>query len=221
MRGFKLFCSIPENLTETSSPAGTIQADGNNQCLYLHWNGISSGVTRHLVPNRSSLADKCVFEPQKVEAWGGGGHKGWFSTRGFLGGLDLTNLQGKKVKVLVPQSCPTHCDSTDYSPPGSSVHGFSTREHWSVLPFPPPEDLPEPGIEPRSPISQADSLPSEPPPGSGGKRDLAVVGGGDGDTAVPLQAWGQDLQKGPLQVWEQRASYLVREQSRSVCWTGH
>ena len=26
--------------------------------------------TRHLVPNRSSLADKCVFEPQKVEAWG-------------------------------------------------------------------------------------------------------------------------------------------------------
>ena len=70
MRGFKLLCSIPENLTETSSAAGTTQADGNNQCLYLGWNGISSGVTRHLVPNRSSLADKCVFEPQKVEAWG-------------------------------------------------------------------------------------------------------------------------------------------------------
>ena len=75
VRGFKLFCSIPENLTETSSPAGTTQADRNNQRLYLDWNGISSGVTRHLVPNRSSLADKSVFEPQKVEAWWGGGTK--------------------------------------------------------------------------------------------------------------------------------------------------
>ena len=114
----------------------------------------------------------------------------------------------------------------DYSPPGSSVHGFSTQEHWSVLPFPPPEDLLEPGIEPRSPILQADSLPSEPPPGSGGKRDLVVVEGGDGDTALALCSpsaglgTGQhSLQKGPLQVWEKRASYLVREQSRSVCWT--
>ena len=102
VRGFKLFCSIPENLTETSSPAGTTQADRNNQRLYLDWNGISSGVTRHLVPNRSSLADKSVFEPQKVEAWWGGGHKGWLSTRCFLGGLDLANLQGKKVKSVSP-----------------------------------------------------------------------------------------------------------------------
>lgn len=73
VRGFKLFCSIPENLTRTSSPAGTTQADRNNHRLYLGWNGISSGVTRRLVPNRSSLADKCVFEPQKVEAWVGRG----------------------------------------------------------------------------------------------------------------------------------------------------
>ena len=93
----------------------------------------------------------------------------------------------------------------DYSPPGSSVHGFSSQEHWSVLPFPPPEDLPKPGIEPRSPILQADSLPSEPPPGSGGKRDLSVVGGGDGDTALALCSpsaglgTGQhSLQKGPF-----------------------
>ena len=31
------------------------------------------------------------------------------------------------------------------------------------VPFPSPGDLPDPGIEPRSPILQADSLPSEPP----------------------------------------------------------
>ena len=31
------------------------------------------------------------------------------------------------------------------------------------MPFPPPGDLPNPGIKPRSPILQEDSLPSEPP----------------------------------------------------------
>ena len=36
--------------------------------------------------------------------------------------------------------------------------GFSRQEYWSGLPFPP-----NPGIEPRSPVFQADSLPSEPP----------------------------------------------------------
>ena len=39
--------------------------------------------------------------------------------------------------------------------------GFSGQEYWSVLPFPSPEDLPDPGIEPRSPASQVDSLPTE------------------------------------------------------------
>ena len=39
---------------------------------------------------------------------------------------------------------------------------FSRQEYWSELPFPSPEDLPNPGIEPRSPALQADSLPSEP-----------------------------------------------------------
>ena len=41
--------------------------------------------------------------------------------------------------------------------------GFSRKEYWSGLPCPLPGDLPDPGIEPRSPILQADSLPSEPP----------------------------------------------------------
>ena len=41
--------------------------------------------------------------------------------------------------------------------------GFSRQEYRSGLPFPPPGDLPDPGIEPGSPTFQADSLPSEPP----------------------------------------------------------
>ena len=40
---------------------------------------------------------------------------------------------------------------------------FSRQEYWSGLPYPPPGDLPNPGIEPGSPALQADSLPSEPP----------------------------------------------------------
>ena len=40
---------------------------------------------------------------------------------------------------------------------------FSMQEYWSGLPFPSPGDLPDPGIEPRSPALQTDALPSEPP----------------------------------------------------------
>ena len=61
--------------------------------------------------------------------------------------------------VLVTELCPTLCDPVNYSPPGSSVHGiFKARIlEWVAIPF--SRDLPNPGIEPRSP---ADSLPSEP-----------------------------------------------------------
>ena len=41
--------------------------------------------------------------------------------------------------------------------------GFPRQEYWSGLPFASPGHLPNPGIEPRSPALQADSLLSEPP----------------------------------------------------------
>ena len=41
--------------------------------------------------------------------------------------------------------------------------GFSRQEYWSGLPFPSPGNLPDPGVEPRSPVLQVDSLPSDPP----------------------------------------------------------
>ena len=40
---------------------------------------------------------------------------------------------------------------------------LSRQEHCSRMAFPSPGDLPNPGIEPGSPMFQADSLPSEPP----------------------------------------------------------
>ena len=64
----------------------------------------------------------------------------------------------------VTQSCPTLCNPMDcvaHQAPLST--GFSRQEYWSGLPFPSPGDLPDPGIEPRSPALQADALTSEPP----------------------------------------------------------
>ena len=60
------------------------------------------------------------------------------------------------MKVVL--SCPTLCDLMDIQ----SME-FSRPEHWSGQPFPSPRDLPKPGIKPRSPALQADSLPAEPP----------------------------------------------------------
>ena len=39
--------------------------------------------------------------------------------------------------------------------------GFSRQDNWSELTFPFPGDIPNPGIEPGSPVLQADTLPSE------------------------------------------------------------
>jgi len=52
--------------------------------------------------------------------------------------------------------------------------GFSRQQYWSGLPFPSPGDLPNPGIKPRSPAFQADSLTSE-PPGKPKRVDFRVL----------------------------------------------
>ena len=60
----------------------------------------------------------------------------------------------------------------DCSPSGSSVRGIlQARILESGWPFPSPEDLSSPGIEPESPALQADSLLSEPP----GKPHMASL----------------------------------------------
>ena len=58
------------------------------------------------------------------------------------------------------QSYPTLWDPVDCSPPGFFAHGILQQEYWSKLPFPPPGDLPNPGMEIASPEDyalQADS----------------------------------------------------------------
>ena len=55
------------------------------------------------------------------------------------------------------------CNSMDYSLPGCSIHANSPRKNMEWVAMPSSRDLPNPGIEPRSPMLQAYSLPSEPP----------------------------------------------------------
>ena len=74
------------------------------------------------------------------------------------------SMRDESVKVLVAQSCPTLCNPMVCSLTGFSLSmGFSRQDCCSGLPFPSPGVLPDPGIEPRSPAMQTDSLPSEPP----------------------------------------------------------
>ena len=60
----------------------------------------------------------------------------------------------------VAQLCPTLCDLWTVAHQAPPSMGFSREEYWSGLPFPSPGDIPDPGIEPRSPTLQADALTS-------------------------------------------------------------
>ena len=78
--------------------------------------------------------------------------------------MTLSNLQNHPAVKVKSLSCVQL-----FATPWTIAHqaplsmGFSKQEYWSGLPFPSPGDLPNPGIEPRSPTLQADALTSEPP----------------------------------------------------------
>ena len=73
--------------------------------------------------------------------------------------------QWSSYVCCVAQSCLILCDHLGCSPPDSTVHGIFQARILQWIAMPPPGDLPDPGIEPVSPVSptlQADSLPTEP-----------------------------------------------------------
>ena len=94
------------------------------------------------------------------------------------------------VLCLVAQSCPTLCDPMECSHKAPLSMGFSRQEYWSGLPCPSPADLPNPGIKPRSPTLEAESLPSEPPgkPKNTGVGSLSFLQGN-----FPTQELNQGL----------------------------
>ena len=62
---------------------------------------------------------------------------------------------------LVTKLCPTLVNPWTEARQAPLSMGSSRQEYWSGLPFPSPGDISIPGIEPRSPALQADSLPTE------------------------------------------------------------
>ena len=86
-----------------------------------------------------------------------------FSTDAYImflhKGFTFPDVSSSHCDLIVSDSL----DTMDWSPPGCSIHGILQQECWSGLPCPSPGDLPNPGIEPRSPSLQTNSLPSELP----------------------------------------------------------
>ena len=65
-------------------------------------------------------------------------------------------MHGKSLQV-----CLTLCDPWTVAQQAALSMEFSRQEYLSGLPFPSPGDLPDPGIKPGSPASQAGSLLTE------------------------------------------------------------
>ena len=82
-----------------------------------------------------------------------------FSVYGIFPGKD-TGKERKVKSLSCVQLFATPWTVAYQAPPSME---FSKQEYRSGLPFPSPEDLPDLGIEPRSPTLQAAALPSEPP----------------------------------------------------------
>ena len=70
-------------------------------------------------------------------------------------------LHRRACARLVTQSCRALCGRWTVAHQAPLSVGFFRQEYWSGSPFPSPGHLLDPGIEPRSPALQADSLPTE------------------------------------------------------------
>ena len=92
------------------------------------------------------------------------------------------------VEESESESCSVVSDSLQ--PHGLQSMEFSRPEYQSGQPFLSPVDLPNPGIEPRSPALQVDSLPAEPPgtPKNTGVGSLSLL-----QKIFPTQELNQDL----------------------------
>ena len=94
---------------------------------------------------------------------------GLLSLHNFMSQLLISSLSVSVVYLSISQSilcsCSvtksylTLCDPMDCSLSVFSVHGILQARILEWLPYPSPGDLPNPGIEPRSPALQADSVP--------------------------------------------------------------
>ena len=114
--------------------------------------------------------------------------------------------------MLVTQPCLTLCDPRDCSsPPGSSVHGILQARilQWVAIPF--SGDLPDPGMEPRFPALQVDSLPSESPGKPHTRKNKSYLETSDNDLTSLLLNMN-------LKVIEQKAWILASKISDFIAY---
>ena len=84
------------------------------------------------------------------------------SLQGFAAYSDRKTMFPNKVNVVVQLlSCVQLF--MDYRCQVPLSMGFSRQEYWGGLSFPPPGDLPDPGIKPASPASAGGCFTTEPP----------------------------------------------------------
>ena len=77
--------------------------------------------------------------------------------------VHVREQSSKKNKIKINHILISQSESHSVVPDSLQSHGLYSPGHWSGWPFPSPGDLPNPGIKPRSPSLQVDSLPAEPP----------------------------------------------------------
>ena len=129
----------------------------------VHWDSRPSSqwchpaVSSSVVPFSScpqSLPASESFPMSQLFAWGGQSTTLWYTCESES---EVTSVVFNSLRPYIACEAPLSM-------------GFSKQEYWSGLPFPSPGDLPDPGIEPRSPTLWADSLPS----GRPGKPNKSV-----------------------------------------------
>ena len=91
----------------------------------------------------------------------------------------LYKLDYHCYSCLVAKSCPTLCDPVDYSLTAPLSVRFSRQQYWSGLPFPSQGDLPNLGIESRSPILAGGFFTTEMP-----EKPAVIV-------TIPLKVYGK------------------------------
>ena len=111
--------------------------------------------------------------------------RAWPQPGGWLTGNAWRS--GCSVLCSVAQPCLTLRDPMDYSPPGTSGHAIPQAAILEWVAMPSSRGSSPPGIKPRSPTLQADSLPSEPP----GKPWRSGCTNAIGQTRVPALAGPQ------------------------------
>ena len=96
---------------------------------------------------------------------------------------------------------------------------FSRPEYWSGYPFPSPSDLPNPGIEPRSPTLQADSLPAE----SQGKPILLAMSATDWHLPWALPSTSRRIKScaaAAADLQQPNKEFRVESRNKALCAQG-